>query len=89
MLFRLTNAPATFQGYINKILTEKPHVFVIVYLDDILIYIKNEGKEHVKAIQWVLNYLWKHLLYTYLKKCWFHQEDEMRFLSYVIFHQGI
>ncbi len=50
MSFGLTNAPDTFQAYINKILAEKLDVFVIVYLDDILIYTKNEGKEHVQAV---------------------------------------
>ena len=44
MPFGLTNALAIFQDYINKILVEKFNVFVIVYLDDILIYIKNKGK---------------------------------------------
>ncbi len=47
MLFGLTNAPATFQGYINKIPAEKLNIFVIVYLNDILIYTENEGEEHV------------------------------------------
>ncbi len=51
MSFRLTNALATFQVYIIKILTEKLNIFVIVYLNDILIYIKSEGKEHMEAIQ--------------------------------------
>ena len=41
MPFGLSNAPASFQGYINKILTEKLDIFVIVYLDDILIYTKD------------------------------------------------
>ena len=41
MLFGFSNALATFQGYINKILSKKLDVFVIVYLDDILIYIKD------------------------------------------------
>ncbi len=50
MLFGLTNAPATFQGYINKILTKKLDVFVILYLDEILIYNKNKGKEYVEAV---------------------------------------
>ena len=50
MPFDLTNAPGSFQGYVNKILAEKLDIFVIVYLDDILIYTKDLGKSHVKAI---------------------------------------
>ena len=38
MSFRLSNPPTSFPGYINKILAEKFDIFVIVYLDDILIY---------------------------------------------------
>ncbi len=72
MPFGLTNAPATFQGYINKILVEKLDVFVIMYLDDILIYTESEGKKHVQAIQWMLDQLQKHSLYANLKKCRFH-----------------
>ena len=51
MFFGLINIPATFQGYINKILAEKLDVFVIVYLNDILIYTKNEREEYVKAVR--------------------------------------
>ncbi len=54
MPFRLTNAPTIFQDYIKKILIEKLNVFVIVYLDDILIYTKKKGIEHVEAVWWVL-----------------------------------
>ncbi len=50
MHFGLPNTPATFQGYINKILAEKLDVFIIVYLNDILIYIKSKGKEYVQAV---------------------------------------
>ena len=55
MLFGLSNAPATFQRYINKILAKKYDIFVIVYLDDILIYTEDPGQPHVEAIRWVLN----------------------------------
>ena len=51
MPFGLTNAPATFQSYINKILAEKLDVIVIVYLDDILIYTKDESESHVQAVR--------------------------------------
>ncbi len=50
MLFGLTNAPAMFQSYINKILIEKFNIFVIVYLDNILIYIESKDKELVQAV---------------------------------------
>ena len=51
MLFGLTNAPASFQRYINKILAKKLDIFVIVYLDDILIYTDDDGDGHVSAVQ--------------------------------------
>ena len=43
MPFGLLNAPATFQRYVNKILVEKLNIFVIIYLDNILIYTKDPG----------------------------------------------
>ena len=51
MLFGLTNAPAIFQGYMNKILVEKFNVFVIVYLDDIFIKTEDERESHVQAVR--------------------------------------
>ena len=50
MLFGLSNAPATFQRYINKILAEKLDIFIIVYLDNIIIYIKDLGESYVEAV---------------------------------------
>ena len=88
MPFSLTNALASFQGYINKILAEKLDIFVIVYLDDIFIYTYDDGDSHVTAVQWVLEQLKKFLLYANLKKCWFHQE-EVWFLGYELSSKGI
>ena len=50
MPFGLSNTPATFQRYVNKILAEKLDVFVIVYLDDILIYTEDPGQPHVDIV---------------------------------------
>ena len=88
MPFGLSNAPAIFQGYVNKILTEKLNVFVIVYLDDILIYTEDPGQAHVKAVCWVLDNLRKHSLFANLKKCRFHQ-DEVCFLGYIVSAQRV
>ena len=88
MLFRLCNAPASFQGYINKILAKKLNIFVIVYLDDILIYTEDPGQAHVDAVRWVLEELRKNGLFANLKKCRFHK-DEVRFLEYVMSAQGV
>ncbi len=88
MPFSLSNAPASFQGYINKILAEKLDFFVVMYLDDILIYTEDPGQPHIKAVRWVLEQLRKHGLYANLKKCRFH-EDEVRFLGFVVMAQDI
>ena len=88
MPFGLSNAPAIFQGYINKILAKKLNVFVIVYLDDILIYTEDPSQAHVEAVRWVLENLRKHGLFANLKKCQFYQ-NEIRFLGYVVSAQGV
>ena len=51
MLFGLFNALAIFQEYVNKILAEKFDIFVIVYLDDILIYTKYPGQPHIEVVR--------------------------------------
>ena len=50
MFFALSNYSATFQGYVNKILAEKLDIFVIVYLDDILIYTKDPSQPHIEVV---------------------------------------
>ena len=50
--FGLCNAPATFQKLMHEILREKLDVFVIIYLDDILVFSKNE-EEHAQHLRWV------------------------------------
>ena len=50
MPFRLSNVPASLQGYINKILTKKLNIFVIVYLNNIFIYTKDPGQAHIDVV---------------------------------------
>ena len=50
MLFGLINAPTNFQGYINKIFAENLNIFIIMYLDDILIYTEDDGDCHIAAV---------------------------------------
>ena len=83
MPFSLSNISATFQRYVNKILTEKLDIFVIIYLDDILIYTKNPSLPHIEVVRWVLDQLQKYFFFANVKKCCFHQ-DEVRFLGYIV-----
>lgn len=53
MPFGLSNILASIQGYINKILAKKLDIFVIVYLDDILVYIKDPNQPYIEAVHWV------------------------------------
>ena len=51
MLFLLFNIPASFQNYTNEILAKRLNIFVVIYLDDIFIYIKDLSYNHTKAIE--------------------------------------
>jgi hypothetical protein len=87
MPFRLTNAPATFQSYINSALREYLDDFCVAYLNDILIYSKSM-EEHVKHVRKVLEQLLEHGLYASLEKCQFHME-EVEFLGFVVTPGGV
>jgi hypothetical protein len=70
MSFGLTNAPAYFIYLMNKIFMEYLDKFVVVFIDDILIYPKNE-KEHEEHMRLVLQKLREHELYAKFSKCEF------------------
>lgn len=54
ILFGLLKVRVSFQRYLNKILAKKLDVFVIVYLENILIYTKDESSGHVQVVYWIL-----------------------------------
>ena len=88
MSFRLSNAPASFQNYINKILANKLDIFVIIYLDNILIYIKDQGQGYVNAVWRMLDFLRKNSFFANLKK-WRFYKDKVRFLGYAVLAQRV
>ena len=51
MPFGLSNALATFQGYVNKILAKKFNIFIIVYLDNILIYTEDLRQPYIEVVR--------------------------------------
>ena len=82
MPFSLTNTLATFQAYINKALSGLINYFVVIYLNNILIYFKL-GEDYYTYIRIVIERLRKHKLYTKLSKCFFNVE-EVEFLGFII-----
>ena len=71
MFYKLFNVPANFQNYINTILAKKFDIFIIVYLDEILIYNKNLSKDHIEIIRQVLVVLERYRFFINMKKCLF------------------
>ena len=70
MAFGLSNAPATFQSYINRALVGLVDICCVVYLDDILIFSDSEG-DHEKHIRLVMEHLREYQLFAKLPKCAF------------------
>jgi hypothetical protein len=87
MSFGLTNAPAYFMYLMNKVFMEYLVKFVMVFIDDILIYSRSE-EEHEEHLRLVLQKLREHRLYAKLSKCelWLNQ---VAFLGHVISKGGI
>jgi len=82
MPFGLTNAPAVFQRFINYVMSDYLDKFVVVYLDDILIFSKTLG-EHITHVSKVLQVLQDNYLIAKLEKCVFHV-PEIEFLGHII-----
>jgi hypothetical protein len=87
MPFGLTRAPATFQDFMNKILTPFLRKCVVVFLDDVLIY-SRDMEEHVLQVKQVFQKLKDHQLKLKLSKCRFAQTT-LEFLGHLISAKGI
>ncbi|GJS26720.1 putative reverse transcriptase domain-containing protein [Tanacetum coccineum] len=87
MPFGLTNAPAVFMDLMNRVCKPYLDKFVIVFIDDILVYYKDE-EEHGKHLKIILELLKKERLYAKFSKCDFWL-DSVQFLGHVIDRSGV
>ena len=84
MPFRLTNAPASFQNYMNDVFRDLIGQCIAIYLDDIAIYSENEA-EHIEHVRMVLSRLRDNGFFGKIEKCVFNT-NEVDFLGCVISH---
>jgi hypothetical protein len=87
MPFGLTNAPTLFMNLMNKVFMEELDKFVVVFIDDILIYSKSQ-EDHEHLLRIVLGRLRAHQLYAKFSKCEFWLE-KIAFLGHILTTKGI
>ena len=87
MPFGLTNAPAAFMDLMNKVFRPYLDQFVVVFIDDILVYSRDE-QEHEQHLKIVLQTLREKKLYAKLSKCDFWLK-EISFLGHIVSAEGI
>nr|ABB46832.2 retrotransposon protein, putative, Ty3-gypsy subclass [Oryza sativa Japonica Group] len=87
MSFGLTNAPAFFMNLMNQVFMEYLDKFVVVFIDDILIYSRTK-EEHEEHLRLALEKLREHQLYAKFSKCEFWL-SEVKFLGHVISAGGV
>jgi hypothetical protein len=85
--FGLTNAPAYFMNMMNKVFMEELDRFVVVFIDDILVY-SASAEEHEQHLRVVLEKLRQNQLYAKFSKCEFWLE-EVAFLGHVLTAEGV
>ena len=83
----LTNAPTAFMDLMNKVFKPFLDWFVIVFIDDILVYSKSKG-EHEYHLKTILQTLREHRFYAKFSKCEFWL-DQVTFLGHVVSQEGI
>ncbi|KAF8752409.1 hypothetical protein RHS01_08119 [Rhizoctonia solani] len=86
MTFGLTNAPAAFQHFMNKLFKDLLDVCVIIYLDDILIYSKTDA-DHTQHVHKVLKRLKENQLFCKASKCTFHV-TLVEYLGIIVLDKG-
>ena len=86
MPFGLTNAPVVFMCLINNIMHKYLDKFLVMFIDDILIYSKTE--EHNEHLKIVLQELQEHQLFTKFSKCDLFK-DKIQYLRHVVTKEGI
>ncbi|MBW0550577.1 hypothetical protein O181_090292 [Austropuccinia psidii MF-1] len=87
MPFGLTNAPASFQNLVNDISYDLLDIYVVVYLDDIMVFSKYE-EEHVTHVSTVLSRLRANKLFAKSSKCLFHVSS-VEYLGYDVSSEGL
>ncbi len=87
MPFSPSNAPATFQHFVNHVLRKYVDCTCVAYLDNIMVFSKNKD-EDPKHVCEILQALRKASCTAKIEKCWFHQ-DSLNFLGYIVSKEGI
>ena len=83
----LANSPATFQSVMNRIFAPYLHKFVVVYLDDIMVY-STSPEQHLEHLEIVLKILQENQFYTKPEKCTFNMH-EVKFLGHIVGRGGL
>jgi len=87
MSFGLTNAPEYFMYLMNSVFMPELDKFVVVFIDDILVYLENE-QDHAEHLKVVLTRLREHQLYAKFSKCEFWLK-KVPFQGHILSEEGI
>jgi hypothetical protein len=87
MPFGLKNAPSTFQAVMNDVFREYLDEFVMVYIDDILIF-SLTAQDHLRHVELILARLRQHQLFEKMSKCEFNRAS-LPFLGHVVGQDGV